>query len=288
MRRRIIWMQVLWALLLLPVGGQAATLELSGNLQPGTAILLKVRGAPAGARFVGTLGQENFPITPQGDALIALDMEKQPDALPLKVVITPPSGAAETVTKTLTIPKRKYKEEHLDLPKNKVDLDQPDMSRANQETANITATYALRDGRTGFEQGFRLPAQGRFSGVFGSRRILNGQPRKPHNGVDIAAPQGTPVSTIAPGTVVLTGQDYFFTGNTVIIHHGHGVISLYAHLDSLSVREGEWLPAGRGIGTVGKTGRATGPHLHWGVLVRGARVDPSRLPGIVGKVALPE
>ncbi|MEO5345045.1 MAG: M23 family metallopeptidase [Magnetococcus sp. YQC-9] len=263
-----------------PWSAFASSLELSGDLQPGMAVLLRVRDFPQGARFSGTLDQEAFPITPQGVALIALDMENQPASVPLKVVVTPPNGAPETLTRTLTIPKRKYKEEHLDLPKKKVDLDQPDMTRAERETAAISATYRLREGRVGFEKGFKMPAAGRFSGVFGSRRILNGQPRKPHNGVDIAAAKGTPVATIAPGSVVLAGRDYFFTGNTLVIHHGHGVISLYAHLDRLDVAQGDWVGAGATIGAIGMTGRATGPHLHWGVLVRGARVDPVSLPGI--------
>ncbi|MBF0163611.1 MAG: M23 family metallopeptidase [Magnetococcales bacterium] len=258
----------------------ASSLELSGDLHPGMAVLLKVRDLPPGARLSGTLDREPFPITPQGVALIALDMERQPAKVTLEVVVTPPKGAPETLTRMLTVPKRSYKEEHIDLPKKKVDLDQPDQARAARETAAISATYRLREGRVGFEKGFRQPASGRFSGVFGSRRVLNGQPRKPHNGVDIAAPKGTPVTTIAPGTVVLAGHDYFFTGNTLVIHHGHGVISLYAHLDRMEVSQGQWVEAGTPIGAIGMTGRATGPHLHWGVLVRGARVDPMALPGI--------
>ncbi|MBF0213245.1 MAG: M23 family metallopeptidase [Magnetococcales bacterium] len=279
--RSRLWILIGWMVLLLPpTAASAASLKLSGGLQPGMAVLLHVTDFPAGSRLSGTLDREAFPITPQGEAILALDMERQPQSVQLQVVITPPGGKPEILTRTLPVPKRQYKEERIELPKKKVDLDQPDMSRANQETEAIAATYRLRDGRTGFEKGFRQPASGRFSGVFGSRRILNGQPRKPHNGVDIAAPSGTPVTTIAPGTVVLAGRDYFFTGNTLVIHHGHGVISLYAHLERMQVREGEWLEAGTPIGTIGMTGRATGPHLHWGVLVRGARVDPMALPGI--------
>ncbi len=161
-----------------------------------------------------------------------------------------------------------------------MDLNQADNARAGKETAAIKATYTLRDGQTGFEKGFTPPVIGRFSGVFGSRRILNGKPRTPHNGVDVAAPKGTPVKTIAPGQVVLVGKNYFFTGNTLVIHHGHGVISLYAHLNDIQVESGQWVSTNTTIGTVGMTGRATGPHLHWGILIRGARVDPKTLPGM--------
>ncbi|MBF0192187.1 MAG: peptidoglycan DD-metalloendopeptidase family protein [Magnetococcales bacterium] len=269
----------LWALLL-PPSAVAATLELSGDLQPGMAVLLTVKGFPQGARLSGSLDRQPFPITPQGQAVVALDMEKQPEQVTLQVVVTPTGAPAETLTRTLTISKRAYKEERIDLPKKKVDLDQPDMTRATRETETIAAALKVREGRIGFERGFRQPVAGRFSGVFGSRRVLNGQPRKRHNGVDIAAAAGTPVTTIAPGTVVLAGRDYFFTGNTLVVHHGHGVVSLYAHLERLQVKEGDWVEAGATLGTVGMTGRATGPHLHWGVLVRGERVDPMGLPGI--------
>ncbi|MBF0340266.1 MAG: M23 family metallopeptidase [Magnetococcales bacterium] len=279
LQRVLLWCGVVGCLFLArPV--TAASLEFSGELHPGMAVLMHVREFPPGARFVGKLDQESFPITPQGVGIVALDMERQPKSVTLQVVVTPPGGAPETLTRTLSVPKRQYQEERIDLPKKKVDLDQPDMSRATRETETINAALKIREGRTGFEKGFRQPATGRFSGVFGSQRILNGQPRKRHNGVDIAATKGTPVTVIAPGTVILAGQDYFFTGNTLLVHHGHGVISLYAHLDKMLVRQGEWLEAGTTLGTIGMTGRATGPHLHWGVLVRGARVDPMALPGI--------
>ena len=289
MNRFLTGLLALAFILTAPATLSAASLELSGPLEPGTAVLLTVKDFPPGSNIQGKLDGRAFPITwRQGTALIALDMETRPGKVTLEVRITPPKGKRETLRRRLTIAKRKYKEEHVTLPKKKVDLNRPDLSRAKGETAAIRATYDLRNSRTGFEEGFRLPVIGtRFSGVFGSRRVLNGKPRSPHNGVDIAAPKGTPVVTTAPGTVVLTGKDYFFTGNTVVVEHGHGVVSLYSHMDTITVREGEWLEAGKVIGTVGMTGRATGPHLHWGVLVRHARVDPLRLPGIRGTVAEP-
>ncbi len=289
---RILTPLLILGLLLMATGARAATLSLSGELEPGTAVLLTVKGFPPGSTLRGKLDGRSFPLTwRQGMALVALDMETKPGPVTLEVVVKPPPGKGkpQTLRKKVTIRKRGYKEEHINnLPKRKVDLSKPDLSRARKETAAIRATYRVRSHRIGFADGFRLPLTGtRFSGVFGSRRVLNGKPRRPHNGVDIAAPKGSPIVTTAPGEVVLTGKDYFFTGNTVVVDHGHGVISLYSHMDTIRVKEGDWLAADTVIGTVGMTGRATGPHLHWGMLVRHARVDPLTLPGIRGTVTLP-
>ncbi len=111
---------------------------------------------------------------------------------------------------------------------------------------------------------------------FGSRRVLNGEPRSPHSGVDLSSPTGTPVRAAAAGTVVLVGEHYF-SGNSVFIDHGDNLITMYFHLDHIDVEQGETVARGRKVGTVGSTGRATGPHLHFGVRWHGARVDPAIL-----------
>ena len=118
------------------------------------------------------------------------------------------------------------------------------------------------------------PVAGRLSSPFGFRRFFNGQPRNPHSGLDIAAPTGTPIVAPAAGQVILTG-DFFFNGQSVFIDHGNGVISLYCHLDRIDVVAGDQLAQGDPLGTIGQTGRATGPHLHWGISLNDVRVDPS-------------
>ena len=131
---------------------------------------------------------------------------------------------------------------------------------------------------TYFASGFLRPIKGgRISGVYGSQRILNGKPRSPHNGLDIAVPKGTPVMAAADGIVALVHEDMFYTGKTVMIDHGHGLTSVYIHMDSIRVADGQRVTKGAPIGTVGMTGRATGPHLHWGVTWFGTHLDPALL-----------
>ena len=128
-----------------------------------------------------------------------------------------------------------------------------------------------------FESGWQWPAKGRISGVYGSQRILNGKPRQPHYGIDIAAPTGTPVVAPADAVVTLVHDDMYYTGGTIILDHGHGLTSAMLHMHTIAVRVGDRLRKGDPIGTVGKSGRATGPHLDWRINLFEARLDPALL-----------
>jgi murein DD-endopeptidase MepM/ murein hydrolase activator NlpD len=123
---------------------------------------------------------------------------------------------------------------------------------------------------------FVAPADGRLSGRFGARRVFNGRPRAPHVGLDFAVPRGTPIVSAGAGTVLATA-DYFFNGKTVFVDHGQGLISMYCHLDQIEVAAGQPLQRGERLGRAGSTGRASGPHLHWSVILNGAMVDPELL-----------
>jgi hypothetical protein len=174
----------------------------------------------------------------------------------------------------LEVAKRDWQVQRLDgLPGAMVTPPPETMERIGRERARIAECRRVDSAVPHFAAGFVWPAQGRISGVYGSQRILNGQPRAPHLGLDIAAPVGTPMHAMCAGRVLLA-DDLYFTGNTVILDHGHGVQSLYAHASRLEVAEGAQVAAGERIALIGATGRVTGPHLHLGLNWYGTAVDP--------------
>jgi Peptidase family M23 len=177
-------------------------------------------------------------------------------------------------TRVLDVAKRQWQVQRLEgLPGAMVTPPPETMQRIQRERAHLAELRRMDSAHPYFAAGFRWPAQGRISGVYGSQRILNGQPRAPHLGLDIAAPVGTPIHAMAAGRVLLA-EELYFTGNTIILDHGHGVQSLYAHGSRLDVTEGAEVAAGQPIGAVGATGRVTGPHLHLGLNWFATAVDP--------------
>jgi murein DD-endopeptidase MepM/ murein hydrolase activator NlpD len=153
------------------------------------------------------------------------------------------------------------------------------MVRIRKEIAQVKKARNRNDSREDFLRGFQWPVKGRISGVYGSQRVLNGQPRRPHFGVDIAAPVGTLVHSPTDGVVTLTHDDMFFSGGTLIIDHGHGLSSTFIHLNAILVKEGDRVRQGDVIAEVGATGRVSGPHLDWRMNLLGDRLDPQLLVG---------
>ncbi len=154
----------------------------------------------------------------------------------------------------------------------------PDIAaRIAREQAEVARARERDDDRQDFRFGFIWPVQGRVSGVFGSQRVLNGKPRDPHMGLDIARPTGTPVMAPAGGVISFAKPDLYLTGGTVVLDHGHGLSSVFVHLSRLDVKPGQRIEQGERIGLVGMTGRATGPHLHWGMNWFDVRIDPGLL-----------
>ena len=170
---------------------------------------------------------------------------------------------------------KRYPEQHITLKDTRrIDLSADDQARAAKESAKIGEIKLVWRPMESATQYYILPVEGRISGRFGARRFFNGEPRAPHSGLDIAAPLGTPVKAMDKGVVIDVG-DYFFNGNTVFIDHGNGLISMSCHLDHYTVQTGEQIKQGQVIGLVGKTGRASGPHLHLSVILNGVTVDPA-------------
>ena len=169
---------------------------------------------------------------------------------------------------------KKYPEQRIRLKDSgKVQLSPDDETRALGEIATIQ--NIKRRWRKADDTETRLvrPVEGRLASRFGLRRVFNGEPRAPHVGLDLAVPRGTAVKASAPGQVLAVG-DYFFNGKTVFVDHGNGLISMYCHLDRIDVQVGDQVTRGQGVGLSGMTGRASGPHLHWSVILNGVMVDP--------------
>jgi murein DD-endopeptidase MepM/ murein hydrolase activator NlpD len=245
-----------------------AAIELDGHLTQGG---LAFGRTDAGSRV--TLDGNKMPIADDGRFILGFNRDHGPHA-----TLSIAHAGAKTETQELTIAQRKFDIQRINnLPKNQVEPNAEELKRIKAEQVRINAARA-RDSDLPFAfEGFDWPALGPISGVYGSQRILNGEPRSPHFGVDVAAPLGTPLKAPAGGIVSLADADLFFTGGTIIIDHGHGLASLFGHMQKVAVKEGDSLAKGRYVGNLGRTGRATGPHLHWGMFLFSTPIDPQLL-----------
>ena len=177
-----------------------------------------------------------------------------------------------------TISPREYRIERVDgVPPSTVTPSPALAARIAREQARVARARERDDPRRDFAAGFVQPATGRVSGVYGSVRVLNGVAKDPHYGLDLAAPIGTPVRAPAAGVVTLAADDFHLTGGTILLDHGHGVSSVFLHLSRIDVAEGRRVAQGDTLGAVGATGRASGPHLHWGLNWFDVRIDPALL-----------
>jgi murein DD-endopeptidase MepM/ murein hydrolase activator NlpD len=207
--------------------------------------------------------------------LVGIDMQDAPGTYELTVAIKN-GEEVKHLSFNVLVAKEQFTVEHLKLPKDKVDLDEKSLARWKKEQEQLRLALAENSALRLWHSHFVEPVNGKRTGIFGSVRIMNGQPRNPHNGEDIGAPLGTEVAATNDGVVRIT-VDHFFSGKGVIVDHGLGFYSMYFHLSEILVNDGDLVKAGQIIGRVGATGRATGPHLHWGVKLNGARVNPYAL-----------
>jgi murein DD-endopeptidase MepM/ murein hydrolase activator NlpD len=209
-------------------------------------------------------------VGPGGEFAFGFGRDAKPEST---LSVTAPDGRTET--RKLAVARRAWLEQPISgLPEAMVSPPPETLERIARERERVRAARRHDTPEPWFAAGFVWPATGRISGVFGSRRILNGQPRAPHLGIDIARPTGTPVVAAAPGVVRLAEPDLYFQGGTIILDHGHGVSSSYLHLSRLDVRPGQKVAQGETIGAIGATGRVTGAHLHFEIGWMGIPVDP--------------
>ena len=261
-------------LLLCTVGAHAETVINGATLLRGGAVeggLMIARTAPDNRV---TLDDATIPVAPDGLFIVGFHRDSD---LPVTIGITKTDGTSQLTV--LTPQQRSYQIQRIDgLQKNMVTPPENVIARIKSDQAAVAAARQTPAAAGDFWRGIDWPVTGRISGVFGSQRILNGQPRQPHYGIDIAVPKGTPVRAPASGLVTLV-KDLYFSGWTVIINHGLGLNSTFLHLDSTAISLGDTVQRGSIIGTVGSTGRSTGPHLDWRLDWQGRRIDASLAAG---------
>lgn len=236
---------------------------------PGGIAIVDIRGdTPPQAWYQGkrvmVMGWPNA-----WQAIVGISLDAEPGIHSLQI-----KSAQEDVVYPFDVISKNYETQRLTIKdKRKVNPTNLDMARINRDTEQIEdAKASWRDIEKDSIE-LILPVQGRYSSPFGLRRFFNEQARKPHSGLDIAAAEGTPIKAAASGKVINTG-DYFFNGNTVFIDHGQGMITMYCHMHSIEVNAGANVAAGEVIGSVGRTGRVTGAHLHWSVILNQTMVNP--------------
>ena len=206
-------------------------------------------------------------------AIVGIALATEPGSR-LTVDVEYPGGSRGSYE--IPVGTKKYREQHLKVPAERDDLSAHELEQFERERARLTQLLRTFSEPPPATLALVAPARGRRTGSFGLRRVINGLPRNPHTGLDIAAPTGTPVLAAAGGRVIDRGT-YFFLGETVVLDHGHGLISLYSHLRKSYPQVGESVAASAPIGEVGATGRATGPHMHFAVYLNGVAVDPALL-----------
>jgi murein DD-endopeptidase MepM/ murein hydrolase activator NlpD len=250
-----------------------ADLILGGTAEQGGAM---VGTAPAGTQAL-TLDGRTIPVAADGAFLIAFDRDAGVSA---HLVATLADGRA--IERRIAVAPGAWRIEHINAPwRGSAKSDAEFERRRPAELAQIKAARAVQAESGGWRQSFIWPVTGRFSGFFGSQRVYQGKPGAYHSGTDVAAAAGTPFVAPADGVVVLAAAEAPFTleGHLLIVDHGMGLTSAFLHCQRLDVRVGDRVVQGQRLGTVGATGRATGPHMHWGLTWQGARLDPGKLAG---------
>jgi murein DD-endopeptidase MepM/ murein hydrolase activator NlpD len=262
-----------------PHASRGADGQYSGK--QGQVLLVEIQAGPQ-AEIAGRFLGRTIPFFPASAGrpervmgLLGIDMQDKPGTHELTVEVRE-AKAVKKLSYSVLVLKEKYPIQHLTLPSEKVDLDEENLVRVKNEQERVKTVLQGMTSERYWDGPFMEPVQGDIAGAFGRMRVINGQARSPHNGEDISAPLGTPVAAMHDGVARLT-VDHFFSGKGVFIDHGLGLYTMYFHLSEVLVKDGETVKQGQPIGRVGATGRATGPHLHLGARLNGARVNPYAL-----------
>lgn len=250
------------------VAGQGQALEMSFPAEPGlTAITVLWSG-------------HEVPFVRSGDrwlTIVGVDLDSRPGDHAVDVTFAYEDGRTRVVREPVMVTAGQYPTTELQVEERYVELSPEDQARADREAAETSAIYDTFTPQRYWSEPFEVPVRGAKDGRnFGHRRIFNGQPRAPHSGADLRAGTGTPIYAANRGRIVLA-KDLFFSGNAVYIDHGFGLFTTYLHLSEIDVKVGDLVERGQRLGLAGATGRVTGPHLHWGVRLLDARVDPFSL-----------
>lgn len=245
----------------------ASRASFSQMLEQGSLVI----GRAPGAKRVSVDGTEAL-VSPQGEFVFGFSYDQ---TKPATVALLYDDGTRET--RMVSPVARQYEIQRINgLPENFVTPPPEALEQIKHENALINQARTRDTQETFFVGGLDWPAAGILSSVYGSQRILNGVPKSPHLGVDIAAPEGTPIHAPADAIVSLVGPDFYYDGNLTLLDHGHGVSTCYVHQQKILVKEGDRVRRGDVIGAIGQTGRATGPNLHWGLNLFQLKLDPSR------------
>jgi murein DD-endopeptidase MepM/ murein hydrolase activator NlpD len=242
------------------------------ELAPGGVVVIVLPGSADARPSVSYAGKPVL-VARQNEAWVAV-VGVALDTAPGDIEVSVKRGSGPEQPLRFRIADKKYSVQELKVPPGQVNLSAEDEARVARETEKVRAAVESFTPQAPATLRLAQPVPGRRSSSFGLRRVFNGESRRPHAGMDIAAPTGTPVKAPLAGRVVDVGT-YFFNGNNVIVDHGQGLLTMYCHLSKIRVEVGQELKAGEILGEVGATGRVTGPHLHWGVALNGAWVDPA-------------